>query len=412
MRPLLAALALVLAVPAAARGEVIPFGSDLSGAANVAESHPTDTAYWNTALASGGAVTAPADGHITAIKVKGGVLTRTADDRTARMFHFQVLDPTSAGLKVELSSGDMFLPRTDDQQRVTTYAEPELLNICIHRGDFVDLNTIGGGEFAANGDRGSALQVFSRTPGSTANWYEANDGTNTGAVFPRSTAMNNQELLMQPVLSTGPDASDICPGGYRQHIFRGLEFPAPTQPTVKTKTRRVRLKGQCNAENYGGCFGELSLAAVIDGAPRKLGEVSFSLKPGIRNTIEIPISAASVLAIQKARTLEGTLTAVGHDDPRADDRVKWDSVPRQEKTTTDKITLKPDRKACIVPGGLVGKTSVKAKAALKKAGCLYLLKNKKVSKKSQVGRIVAVKPGAGTVVPAGSRVTLTVGRSK
>lgn len=412
MRSFLCILLVLLVLPAGAHADVINFGSDLSGAANVVRSHGSDTAFWNTALASGGAFAAPAEGHITAIRVKGGVLTRTADHRLARLVHFQVLDPGSGGLKVKTSSGDFFLPRTDDQQVVTTYKEPELLNICVNKGDLIDLNTLGGSEFAAAGDAGSALQVFSRTPGSTTNWYEANDGTNTGAVFPQSTPMRETELLLQAVLSTGPDASDICPGGYRQHIFRGLAFPAPTQPTVKTKTRRVRLKGECHGENYGGCFGDLTLSAVIDGAQRTLGEVKFSIKPGYKETIEIPISEASVLAIQKAKTLQGTLTAVAHDDPRADGRVKWDSVPRQEKTTTDAITLRADKPACVVPGGLVGKSSASAKAKLKAAGCGNVVKYKKVSKSKQFSKVVSVKPKAGTVLPAGTKVTLTIGRRK
>ncbi|HEX8053594.1 MAG TPA: PASTA domain-containing protein [Thermoleophilaceae bacterium] len=412
MRPLLLILAALFALPAAAQADVIPFGSDLSGAADVDQSHGEDTAFWNVALANGGAVTAPAEGHITAIKVKGGVLTRTGDNKLARQIHFQVLDPTADGPKVRVSSADFYLPRTNDQQVVTTYEEPELVNICVNKGDFIDLNTIGGAEFAAGGDAGSALQVFSRTPGSTVNWYESGGGTNNGAVFPRQVALNNTELLLQAVLSTGPDASDFCPGGYRQHIFRGLAFPAPTQPTVKTKTRRVRLKGECNGENYGGCFGELTLSAVIDGASRTLGQVDFSIAPGVKNTIEIPISEASVLAIQKAKILKGTLTAVAHDNPRGDARVKWDSVPRQEKTTTDEISLKPDRPACVVPGGLIGKSSASAKAKLKAAGCGNVVKFKKVTKSKQWSKVVSVKPKAGTVLPAGTRVTLTIGRRK
>jgi hypothetical protein len=412
MRALLLTIAVLLVLPAGAHAAVTQFGSDLSGPANIAQSHGEDTAFWNVRLANGGAAAAPAEGHVTAIKVKGGVLTRTRDDRLARQVHFQVLTPGSGGMRVDASSAPFYLPRTDDQQVVTTYEEPELVNICVRKGDYIDLNTIGGAEFAAGGDAGSALQVFSRTPNSLVNWYESGGGTNTGDVFPRSVDLPDTELLLQAVLSTGPDASDFCPGGYRQHVFRGLAFPAPTQPTVKTKTRRVRLKGECHGENYGGCFGELTLTAEIDGTSRKLGEVSFSIKPGLEATIEIPISEASVLAIQKAKTLKGTLTAAAHDDPRADSRVKWDSVPRQEKTTTDEISLRPDRPACVVPGGLVGKTSAKAKAKLKAAGCGNVVKFKKVSKSKQWSKVVSVKPKAGTVLPAGTRVTLTVGRRK
>ncbi|HEX8647028.1 MAG TPA: PASTA domain-containing protein [Thermoleophilaceae bacterium] len=402
----------MLALPASAGAAVIPFGSDLSGPANVVESHGSDTAIWNAALASGGAVTAPAEGQITAIRVKGGVRTRTADNPLARLVHFQVLHPGADTKTVEISSGDFHLPRTDDEQLVTTYREPELVNICIHGGDYVDVNTIGGAEFAAAGDRGSALGIFSRSAGSTVHWHEANDATNQGAVLQGNSQYPAAELLMQTELSTGPDASDICPGGYRQHIFRGLSFPDPTQPTVKTGTRRVRLKGECHGENYGGCIGDLSLSATIDGTVRELGTAPFSIEPGFKGTIEIPISAESVLAIQRARTLTGTLTAAAHDDPRGDSRVKWDSVPVQTKTTTGQITLTPDKLPCVVPRKLVGKTSAKAKSMLKAAGCGNAVKYKKVKKSKQFGKVVSHKPKADTVLPAGSKVTLTIGRRK
>jgi hypothetical protein len=174
----------------------------------------------------------------------------------------------------------------------------------------------------------------------------------------------------------------------------------------------VRLKGECHGENYGGCFGKLTLSAEIDGATRDLGDVSFSIRPGFKETIEIPISQASVLAIQGAKTLKGTLTAEARDDPRDDPRVKWDSVPVQEKTTTDSITLKPDYPACVVPGGLIGKSSRTAKAKLKANGCNNVVKFKRVTSSKQFSKVVSVKPKAGTVLPGGTRVTLIVGRRR
>ena len=211
-------------------------------------------------------------------------------------------------------------------------------------GDLVVLNTIGGFEFRPNDSvAGSQLQVFSDVPGSGVRWYEKNNGTNNGATLPNYNESPGQELLMQSVVSSGPDSTDLCPGGYRQHIFRGLDVKAAPQPNLKVKQRRARLKGQCHGENYGGCFGKLRLTAVIDGAEVTLGSVRFSIRAGYKDTIEVPIAAKYVAAIQKAKGVTATATSDARDNPRKDKRVRWKSVPVQKKTTTDKVRLKPKR---------------------------------------------------------------------
>jgi hypothetical protein len=423
------AAAALAAFPAPAYCDQLVFGSTLATPADTVQSHGSDTAFWNTALSSGGAVQAPADGQVTAIRVKGGVLEGSySDPGLASLIHFQVLHPQpDQKMLVELSSGGFNLPITNDQERVTEY--PGIVNLCVHKGDFVDLNTIGGGEFATTQYPGSPLQVFNRNADSALHWYQNGDGTNQGTTFDPNAPLGNtapvdprsadeqQELLMQTSLATGPDATDICPGGYAQHIFRGLELPAPAQPTVRTASRVVRLKGDCYFENYGGCYGEVALDAVIGGQQRRLGTTSFAVARATKGTIEIPISDANVLAIQNAKTVQGTLTAVAHDDPRNDPRVKWDSVPVQQKTTTGPITLTPDKQpippkpSCIVPKKLVGMTASKAKSALKKANCGATVLYKKTKNKKQVAKVISTKPKkAGTVLPNASKVTLTVGK--
>ena len=108
--------------------------------------------------------------------------------------------------------------------------------------------------------------------------------------------------------------------------------------------------------------------------------------------------------------ITGELTAETHDNPRGDDRAKWDSVPVQSLTTGDKIALTPDKTPCVVPGKLVGKSSKVAKAAVRKASCVAVIKYKKVKSAKQAGKVVSAKPAAGAVLPAGSKVTLTIGR--
>jgi hypothetical protein len=246
--------------------------------------------------------------------------------------------------RVQLTSGNFYLPRTDDQQVVTTYRTPQLVNLCAKRGDIVALNTIGGFEFRPDDSAaGSQLQVFSDVPGSLTRWYEKNDGTNNGATLPNYNDLPGQELLMQTVLSSGPDSTDICPGGYRGHVFRGLDVKAAPQPALKVKQRRARLKGQCHADNYGGCFGKLRLTAVLGGQEVSLGSARFSIRYGGKDTIEVPISAKNVAAIQKAKGVTATVTSDARDNPRIDRRVRWRSVPVQKRTTTDKVRLKPNR---------------------------------------------------------------------
>ena len=345
MRLLLTTLVAVLATAGSAHAAVTTFGSDLSAPANRVNAHGADTAFWNAALAGGQPVTAPADGQITTIRVRGGVRTSTKDNRLARLVHFQVLRPAGGTRnRVQLTSGDFYLPRSDDPDIVTTYAEPRLVNLCVKKGDIVALNTIGGFEFRPNDAvAGSELQVFSDVAGSLTRWYEKDNGTNNGTTLPNFNELPGQELLMQTWLATGPDATDLCPGGYRQHVFRGLDVKAAPQPALKVKQRRARLKGQCHGENYGGCFGKLRLDAVIDGQKVRLGTARFSIRSGYKETIEVPIAQKYVAAIQKAKGVTATVTSDARDNPRIDRRVRWRSVPVQKRTTTDKVRLKPNR---------------------------------------------------------------------
>ena len=129
MRLLLTALIAAFAITGTAQAAVTTFGSDLSAPANRVNAHGSDTVFWNATIAGGQGVLVPEDGQITSIKVKGGVLTSTKDDRTARLVHFQVLRPLSGTRhRVQLTSGNFYLPRTDDQQVVTTYNK--LVNLC------------------------------------------------------------------------------------------------------------------------------------------------------------------------------------------------------------------------------------------------------------------------------------------
>ena len=421
-RLVLSALTLMCLAPATAGAEVSDFGSGLGSPANLHTNHGSDTSYWNVGQ---GVYTAPAEGQVTIIKLKGGVhpnprLRDTEAEKFAQMIHFQVLRPRGDGsLKlVERSTGHLEIPLADAQQAqelVTTYRP---VNLCVKRGDYIAFNTIGAHEYrdlnAQDGQQGARYQVFGRVPDQSTQWYEKDNGLNEGVTIDPSPfpPMQGWELLMRTTLATGPDASDMCPGGYAQHIFRGLEFEEHPQPTVRTKTSSVRLKVFCHGENYGGCFGDLALDATLDGVPTRLGDVKFSVPNSHTETIEVPLSQENLLKVQLAKRVTATATAVAHDNPRSDERVKWDSVPQQEVTTSGEVVLTPDKAPCVVPKKLIGKSSRVAKAALRSAGCVAVVKYKKTAKAKQIGKVVGVSVAAGTVLPSSSRVTLTIGKRK
>jgi hypothetical protein len=412
--------------PATANADVSDFGSDLSLPASAAANHGADTSYWNTGPASPfGSYAAPADGQVSVVKLKGGLLPNdrmrnTDAERLAQIIHFQVLREKGDGrLKVVLlSTGHLQMPIADSNAATNLVTTYQPVNLCVKRGDIVAFNTIGAHEYRRPtldpNYQGAEYQVFGIAPEKVTQWYEKDNGLNEGTdILPSpNDQMFRHELLMRTTLSTGPDATDMCPGGYAQHIFRGLEFKDHSQPTVRTKTRRVRAKIFCHFENYGACIGKVGLDATLDGVAARLGEASFNVPHGHTHTVEIPVSQETVLKIQRAKKVTGTLTADARDNPRGDDRAKWDSVPVQEKTSTDQIVLTPDKQACVVPKKLIGKSSKSAKASIKKAGCASAIKYKKVKKAKQVGKIVAISPVEGTVLPGGSKVTLTIGKRK
>ncbi|MDQ3933543.1 MAG: PASTA domain-containing protein [Actinomycetota bacterium] len=418
--PLLA-LASCLA-PATAVAEVSDFGSDLSSPANIDLNHGADTSYWNQGQ---GVYHAPAEGQVTVVKLKGGVLPNerlrnSEAEKLAQIIHFQVLREKGDGtLKVvALSTGHLEIPIADEKQAQELVTGYKPVNLCVKKGDIVAFNTIGAHEYRRNpgtlgGPEGAQYQVFGRVPTGLTAWYEKDNGLNEGTTIDPSPFQpyGGVELLMRTTLATGPDSTDICPGGYAQHIFRGLEFKEVEQPTVFAKRGIARVKGFCHGENYGGCFGTVALDATLDGVPTRLGEVKLSIQNSHTETIDIPLSPESVIKLQRAQKVTATATADAHDNPRADDRVKWDSVPVQSKTTTEEVVLTPDLLPCVVPK-LVKKSSKSAKSALRAAGCATKTKYKKAKKRSQVGKVIAQNRPAGTVLPSGTAITITIGRSK
>jgi hypothetical protein len=426
-RKLLVSVAAVVAVacafPAAGLAEVSTFGSDLAAPANSVEPngaiHPhyggdwfgADTAFWNTRLANGGQVTAPRDGQIVEVRVKGIALQgpHPWDPRDPRaLVHFQTIHPQPDGNpKVNLTSAGIDWPIGGDPQQITSFRP---LNLCIEKGGYVDFNTWGGHEWRWERYGGIPLQVFSRVPGSSMNWYENDADTNNGDMLYGRT-LDGIELLLQADIASGPDASDICPGGYSQHIFRGLEIqPSPQTAVLRTRDRVAKVRTFCHGENYGACIGTMKLSADIAGQEVEIGRVDYKVENSHTVNLQVPLSAEVVRGIQLAGSLRVKAVADSHDDPRADERVKWGAaIPVQSKVTTGEATLKPDKllPLCSVPQ-VKGLKLSSAKRALVKAGCP--IGKVRYSRGSKRGRVINQKPNRGKALDAGTRVSLTVAR--
>jgi hypothetical protein len=340
VRSSIVALAILFAVAAPASADVSDFGSDLSQPANMVESHGPDTAFWNIQLEGGQGVRAPADGQITSARVKGIVVQDPAHRiQPMTMFHFQVLHPMGDGtLEVMLSSGAFYTPLGGDPQQINTY---DPVNLCVHKGDIVDFNDIGGFQYRWGNYAGMPFQVFSRVPGSTMNTYSADNGTNVGSRWAPAETKKGAELLMQTTLSTGPDATDICPGGYQQHVFKGVDVKTPQLATVRTRARYVKVRALCPGPSYGSCIGDMTLEATLAGKRIRLGSQHFQIARGTTPSVQIPLSKATVKLIQKAKLVGVKVVADAHDVP--DSYHRSTGVPVQHQTTGAQITVRPDK---------------------------------------------------------------------
>ncbi|MEA2373778.1 MAG: hypothetical protein QOD53_241, partial [Thermoleophilaceae bacterium] len=243
-------------------------------------------------------------------------------------------------VKVMLSSAAFRLPVGGNPQQVSSFKP---LNLCVQKGDYVDFNDIGGAEWAWGGYRGMPVQAFSRTPNSTMSQYTANDGTNIGAQFKPAFTDPGKELLMQTAVASGRDATDICPGGYMQHVFTGAKVIGGQTAILRTRTRSAKVKVACPGPSYGSCKGVLSLDATFGNQNVLVGSTSFNIKPGYTTSIEVKMTAATVKLAQKARTLASNANVASHDDPAGDRHAKSNGVPQQSKVTTGNIRIKPDK---------------------------------------------------------------------
>jgi hypothetical protein len=355
----LGAVSALLLVPAAASADQVTFGSSLAGTPDVLhDNNLADTLFFNHSAKNSHA--APASGEILAIRVKGKIVPRAPEvDKDRNIWHSQVLRPNADGTYTVDSSSQRFdFPIGGSADDVTTFVPSTQ---CIKKGQYVDFNHIGGWN-GDNRETGTKYQIFKRDGDSQMYWYERDQGTNIGATFTPNrqydTAGNQtfsnrfqpdaplqEELMMQVVVGTGFDSSNLCEGGLKGYEYSGVQ--------VQKTTFTVRDDGVAGARigcTSGRGFCEGTARLEVDGA--ELGRTDFKIDRNITTNLDIPLTGDGARIVNTRALVDANVTVDSHDDIG------------QQKTTTGVSTLKSARPT---PGGFAGAT-VRAQSVSVKNG--------------------------------------------
>lgn len=335
----LAGIALLLA-PASSSAAIETFGSPLSVAATLNTSanlaYPgtntlvppspeapngvfhtphfgADTALWNAALARGNA-RVPAGGQALKVELEGCAQAARNGPPPLTQMHFQDLAPLSGGgARVNASSEAFQIPVCGQNgasgATVSTYEPKEL---CVTAGDYLAFNDDGG--YVENVYRsGVPYQVLGATPGSTADSFLANDGTDNGAIFsPLDVSANegfainrNEELMMRVTLGTGPNASEVCPQGLRGSQALLPPVRVSSQTDGVNHRRIVAIAVFCRVTPQ--CKGVATLGL---GRGHTFGRTGFSLAAETTSHLPIRINPELMALIRRYDGVAAKFTAV------------------------------------------------------------------------------------------------------
>ena len=416
---LLAACAALLLVPAAASADQVTFGSSLAGTPAVSEDHQSDSLFFNTSEGNGNA--SPITGQILEIRVKGTIVPQAGRSNNS-MWHSQVLSPQAGGLfHVDSSSQDLFFPVGVPADTVSRFVPSTQ---CIGQGQYVDFNDVGGWDGNAAQPTGTIYQIFQNRAGSSYDWYERDNGTNIGTTFnPNRRVFNRadgspmseqyegprtgKELMMQVVVGSGWDASNLCPGGLQGWEYQGVEVKDVSGKVYDDGVGHARLFCSSNTKSF--CKGTVRLE--VDGQP--LGTSGeFTMKPNETTNINVPLTNDGARVVNTRGTVQATAIADTTDELG------------QHKTNTGTSTLISARPT---PAGFAGLTvrpqaaGAKQGIAQVKATCprgtegdckgtLMLATQKRVFGRGFGGRRGSLpKVGSGTfTIPAGKTVRIPV----
>jgi hypothetical protein len=358
-----AALAALLLVPAAAQADQVTFGSDLTGTPTVTENHQADSLFFNTSAAN--SHTAPVSGEILGIRVKGTAISQAGRSNNT-MWHSQVLQPNSNGtFTVSSSSQDFFFPLDVPASTVSTFVPSTQ---CVEAGQTIDFNDIGGWDGNPAQPTGTIYKIFQPKTGSQYNWFERDNGTHIGMSFlpgrrvynnPDGSYKNeqyegprtNSELMMQVVVGSGWDASNLCPGGLKGWEYQGVEVKPLSGKLYDDGVGHARLFCSSNTKSF--CKGTVRLE--VDG--QVLGTSGeFTMKPNDTTNIDVPLTNDGARIVNTRGTVEATAIADTTDELG------------QHKTNTGTSTLISARPT---PAGFAGLT-VKPQSAGAKSGLAQL----------------------------------------
>lgn len=361
---LLAACAALLLIPTAASADIATFGSSLQATPDFTDNsdpssyHQADILYFNVSPQN--SHRSPVSGQILEVRVKGRIVPKGNGKQDLNLFHTQVLRPNANGsFTVDSSSQDLFFPVGGDVNEVHTFRPSTQ---CIRAGDYVDFNYIGGwdGDFAD--PRGTQYQIFKRDSASSMYWYESDNGTKNGSTwFPNQRVLPNsgpdtthpqhgqpyqRELMMQVVVGSGFDSSNLCEGGLQGFEYAGVDVTKTTFTVYDDGVAGARL-GCLSGRGY--CEGTARLS--VDG--QEIGSAPFKINRNVTTNLDIPLSNEGARLVTTRGMVDATVTVDSRDEIGS------------TKSTSGVATLKSARPAT---GGFVGLVVRAQSAAVKGNG--------------------------------------------
>ncbi|HEY4426833.1 MAG TPA: hypothetical protein VGN08_01355 [Solirubrobacteraceae bacterium] len=339
---LLAGLLALLVAPGSSRAAITTFGSPLSVPATLTTSdglgyrgtdtpvppNPeapnglfhtahfgADTALWNVRV-PGGQAGAPVAGQALKVRVEGCANAAPDGPAPLTQIHIQDLSPLpDGGARVNTSSQAFDLPVCGQSgvgaSTVTTY---EPINLCVAQGDYVSFNDNGG--YVPNVYRsGVPYQVIGAVPGSTMDSFIRSNGTGNGSTLSgRDTSANdgfasnaNEELMLQVIEGSGPDATHNCAGG-----TAGKPAVIPLPPLkIRPQTDGVNRSRVINVAVYcrpaGGCAGLATLG--LSGKTSGYGQTAFTLPGNKTSHLAIRVAPRLMSMIRRRHGVSAVVTA-------------------------------------------------------------------------------------------------------
>ena len=361
-KSLLAAIAAIAIAPASAAAGQVTFGSDLAGTPDVMDnSHLADYLSFN--VSGYNSHKSPVSGEILAVRVKGKIQPHQEgyDREEMNLFHTQVLrDNGNNNFTVESSSQHLYFPVGGSENDVHTFV-PSVQ--CVKAGQYVDFNHIGGWD--GQGIGGTRYQIWQNDPSSVMNWYEQDNGTNIGSTWNANRQVNGntgqevvsnpqhgrpyagRELMMQVVVGTGWDASNLCEGGLKGFEYSGVEIVEQTFTVRDDGIAKARLT--CGS-GRGFCEGVARL--TVDGT--EIGSGNFKIDRSNTTNVDIPLTGDGARLVNSRGEVAADVTVESRDELGSPAR------------NTGKTTLKSAR-----PGGFPG-TTIKPQSASVKKNIFYV----------------------------------------